>query len=110
MSIVTQPNEAEEREVRQPNTGPGAGQEQERFAGKPVDDPPFITEEMSAARNQTPEVEEFGERAVKSGDPDGEDRPNGDPRTVGRPVGGGDRGPDVSDRADAGDQGADDRA
>ncbi len=90
-----------------PNTPAHANEDHEALAGDPVDDG-FPREETptpggehkdraNAADNQTPEVVEFGARAVEAGGPDGEDRPNGDPETVGHPLGGGERSPEVTD-------------
>lgn len=95
----------------EPETGPGAYDPRtvghEEHAGDDVPDPwqqdgtPAATQDRAnAADNQTPEVTEFGARAVQSGDPDGEDRPNGDPRVVGQPVGGGDRSPEAPTTGD----------
>lgn len=96
----------------------------ERFAGDETDDgfgqsdpsptaaysgPPVIGRETgNEIRTQRPEEEEFGLRATQSGDPD-KDRPNGDPHTVGHPVGGGERGPDVGGRGGDPDEQATDR-
>lgn len=105
-----------EGEVREPNTGPHAGMDHEVFAGRPVEDPAWLGEHAGVAdganRDQTPEVTEFGRRAVESGDPD-EDRPNGDPAVVGQPVGGGERSPEAPAAAEdtaAGDGPAAERA
>ncbi len=106
----------------EPNTPEHADEDHEAHAGGPVDDgfpqradrtpppadndeaPPRISDPVtSAAKTQRPEEDEFGLRATQSGDPDGEDRPNGDPRTVGHPVGGGERSPDVSADSDSDD-------
>lgn len=67
----------------------------ERFAGDPIDDGfgDAGGDRANAPDNQTPEVTEFGSRAVESGDPEGEHRPNGDPHVIGQPAGGGDRDP-----------------